>query len=191
MKAYLIRPLDDAKGDPIYRAISSSDKENRKKLIAWYLSHQEGRAHTRATFGEMHFHWNGPKSKKPADYPSCTVPGGIWSVKAVEALRPLFEENGDLFPIILEGNASRYVLFDCWSKLDAKSNEDFFFLKPKTLRYINIAGGVALPDVFFASTKVGLMVSERFKAAAEAAGLTGIEFFEAEVIVDLSFDSSH
>ncbi|MDP2761584.1 MAG: hypothetical protein Q8O64_14550 [Sideroxyarcus sp.] len=113
-------------------------------------------------------------------------PGGVWSAKAVEVLGQFFRKNGDLHPILFEGDPSRYVLFDCWSSFNAKPNEEFFFLEPRALRYIKIGKDVALPDVFFASTKVGLMVSERFKAAAEAAGLTGIDFFEAEVIVDSS-----
>ncbi|MDP2759902.1 MAG: hypothetical protein Q8O64_05780 [Sideroxyarcus sp.] len=177
----MVRPKFNAKGDPVYRAISTDDEGDGQKLLDWYLSHPKGRAHTKATFGEIHFSWNGPASKKVADYPSCTVPSGVWSAKAVEALKPFFEANGDLFRIVFEGGVDKYVLFDCWSEFEAKTNDDFFFLKPKTLRYLKIGADVTLTDVFFASDE--LMVSERFKAAAEAAGLTGIDFTEVEVIL--------
>jgi len=41
-----------------------------------------------------------------------------------------------------------------------------------------------LTDAFIVPQIPGLMVSERFKEAAEAAGLTGMDFTEIEVITD-------
>lgn len=176
----MIKPKFNAKGEPVYRAVSDDAELNGQKLADWYFAHQKGREHARTTFGEMHFHWNGPASKKPADYPSCSAPGGIWSVEAAQAMREFFFESGDLHPIIFEGDPDKYVLFDCWTEVEVTSNDDFFFLEPGTLKYLNVSKDAAIPELFYASS-LDLMCGERFKSEWEARGFTGIDFFAAEV----------
>lgn len=72
MKVYKIRQKYDAKGDPVYRAIGTID-EDRRHLVRWYMAHSQGREHARSTFEIVRYQWNGPKSKKPADYPAAAV----------------------------------------------------------------------------------------------------------------------
>lgn len=54
-------------------------------------------------------------------------------------------------------------------------------MEPTSLKSISINGDVVLPDVCIVKPVPGLIVSERFKTAAEAAGLTGMVFGEVEV----------
>lgn len=181
VQAYQLRPAYDAGGDPIYRAVTSTD-EDRRRLTLWYLAHTQGREHVRATFGEVHYMWNGPDFKPEADFPSSTAPSGIWSARSVAVLDGFFRVNGDLYPLHFEGAQNRYMLYDCWSKFEAVANEGFSPFVPGTLKSITVGPNVELPDIYLASNMLGLMVSERFKAAAEAAGLTGMVFSEVAII---------
>ncbi|MDP2759905.1 MAG: hypothetical protein Q8O64_05795 [Sideroxyarcus sp.] len=181
MKAYLIRSLYDDGGDTVFRSVGVAG-ECRSMLTRWYLFHSMGRNDTREAFGKVHFEWRDLSSKPIADFPSCTVPDGVWSVKAVEVLGDFLRANGDLHPLMFEDDSDKYMLYDCWSKFSAQPNEGFSSFVPTSLKSIAIGRGIVLPDIFSASIEIGLMVSERFKEAAEAAGLTGMVFTEVEVI---------
>lgn len=181
MKAYRLRHACDEHGNPLFRAVRLSD-EDRPKLTIWYLSHQRGREHAKAAFGAVHFEWDNADSRPIADFPFTSDPLGIWSVRATTVLGEFLRKNGDLHPILLESQANRYELFDCWQRIDASPNAGFSAFVGEPLRSITINPEIILPDMFLVSLSIGLIVSERFKMAAEKTGLTGLAYAEVDVL---------
>lgn len=181
MKAFFLQPQFTESGDTVFRSVGVT-REDMPAMTKWYFTHQEGREVTRASFGVKKFCWRDPKRKKIADYPSSGEPGGIFSAKAVGVLRDLLEPSGDIHRLMFEGNEADYFLFDCWSKLQATPNQEFNMLQPGSLKSISVRSDTALPDICIVDRLPGLIVSERFKLRAEAAGLTGMQFLELAVI---------
>lgn len=181
MKTYQLQHAYDKTGDPIFRAVTVAD-EDRRKLSVWYLTHQRGRKHVKAAFGTIRFKWDGPDYKPIADFPVNSDPLDIWSVRATSVLGEFLRKHGDLYPILLETQANRYELFDCWERIDATPNAAFSSFVGGTLKSITVEPKIILPDIFLVSISIGLMVSERFKMAAEKANLTGVEFTEVQVL---------
>lgn len=180
-KIFFLQPQFTQSGDTVFRSVGVSP-DDRGKMVAWYGCHQLGRGATKSSFGLLHYTWRDPQRKKIADFPSCGEPGGIYSAKAIEVLKKMLEANGDIHPLAFEGNEADYFLFDCWSKLDGTPNLEFNMFQPASLKSISINGDTVLPDICIVDRLPGLIVSEQFKAAAEAAGLTGMVFSEVEVI---------
>lgn len=180
MNVFFLQPKYTPKGDTVFRSVGVSP-EDRKKMVAWYGSHQHGREVTKTSFGTLHYAWRDPQRKKIADFPSCSDPGGVYSAKAIEALREMLEANGDIHPLVFEEEALSYFLFDCWSKCQVTLNTEFNPFQSGSLKSITVGANAVLPDVCIVDRIPGLIVSVRFKAAAEAAGLTGMVFTQVEV----------
>lgn len=180
---YLLRPEFDKDGDTVFRSVGVIAAD-RKKWLNWISSHQYGRDAVKDAFGIIHYEWRDPNGKPVADFPSCGDPGGTYSARAVEALRDMLETNGDLHPLLLENEKEiQYFLFDCWSKFEATPNPEFNMFQPTSLKSISINGDAVLPDICIVKPAPGLIVSERFKTVAEAAGLTGMVFSEVEALI--------
>lgn len=180
MKAFFLQPQFTESGDTVFRSVGVT-REDMPAMTKWYFTHQEGREVTKASFGVKRFCWRDPRRKKIADFPSSGEPGGIYSVKAVNVLRDLLEPSGDLHRLMFEGNEAEYFLFDCWSKLQATPNSEFNMFRLGSLKSIAVKSDAVLSDICSVDGLPGLVVSERFKLTAEAAGLTGMQFYEIEI----------
>lgn len=176
-----MRHASDDKGESVFRSVGVIDGD-RQRLTSWRLAHQQGREITAASFGAIHFEWRDAQSKLVADFFPSTEPGGIYSAKAIDALKEFLEANGDIHPLEFVDSATHCFLFDCWSRFEADPDAGFSFFDAGRLKSIMVKAMVVQPDIFIAKGIPGLFVSERFKAAAEAAGLTGMTFTEVEVI---------
>lgn len=174
---YLLRPEFDQDGDTVFRSVGVISAD-RKKWLNWVFNHQHGRDAVKDAFGIIRYEWRDPKGKPVADFPSSGDPGGTYSARAVEALRDMLEANGDLHSLQFENDEIQYFLFDCWSKFEATPNPEFNMFQPTSLKSISINGDAILPDICIVKSVPGLIVSERFKAVAETAGLTGMVFSE-------------
>jgi len=183
LKVYLLKPKFTASGDTVYRSVGVVPAD-RSALISWHGLHSSGRKACQSGFGVIRFEWRDPSRKKIADFPSAGHPGGIYSAKAVSSLRWLLETNGDIHPLGFEKDTATYFLFDCWAEREAATNLEFNPFQSGSLNSIRVGADVTLTDAFIVPQIPGLMVSERFKEAAEAAGLTGMDFTEIEVITD-------
>lgn len=181
MKTYRLGHACDKSGAPVFRAVTLSD-EDRRRLAIWYLAHQRGRAHAKSAFVTVHFEWDRADHRPIADYPVTADPLGIWSIRATSVLGEFLKKSGDLHPVLLEGEPNRYELFDCWRRIDMTPNAGFSTFGGEPLRSIAVKPEIVLPDIFLASISIGLMVSERFKMAAETAGLTGMAYAEVDVL---------
>lgn len=179
MKVYQLRPEYDRTGESVFRAICIADKD-MDAFLQWNGEHSKGREHARLAFKTNHFEWNDPISKPEADFPGAAM--ALFSARAADALRPFLEANGDLHPILVNDQPGQYFFYDYWSWLDATTNPEFNMFVPGSLKSIFITPGAVIPDIFEGPGLVGLMVSEQFKVAAEAAGLSGMVFTEVEVI---------
>ena len=183
MKFFLLSPAYDKDGDTIFRSVGVIPKDS-KKLVAWHGRHQQGRQEAKNSFEHLRYHWRDPKIKIIADYPSGSS-GDVFSSKAITILHEMLEANGDIHPLVFEEIDVSYSLFDCWSFVGAKTNEDYNWFRDGSLKTLTVENSEDLPDVFVVKkpkTIPGLIVSERFKTAAEQAGLTGMVFTEIEII---------
>lgn len=181
MKTYRLGHACDSAGNPLFRAVTPSD-ESRRTLTIWYLSHQKGRLHAKAAFGGANFAWDEADRRPISDFPVTPDPLGVWSVRATALLGEFFTRNGDLHPILFEGQPNRYQLFDCWQRVEARPNAGFRMFAGEPLKSITVKPEIVLPDIFLVSLSIGLMVSEGFKLAAESVGLTGLTYSEVEVL---------
>lgn len=181
MKAYLLTSAYDQQENSVFRSVGVVDAD-RQRLTAWRFAHQQGREFTRAAFDSMRFEWRDPKQKPIADFPASTEPGGIYSARAVDALRGFLEPNGDIHALEFVDPVIRYFLFDCWSDVVVMPNTGYNLFHPESLKSIAVNPETPMPDIFNTDNISGLLVSERFKAAAETAGLTGMVFTEVTVI---------
>ncbi|MCX7173623.1 MAG: hypothetical protein NT159_06830 [Proteobacteria bacterium] len=181
MKIYQLHHACDERGGPLFRTAAPTH-DDRRKLVIWSLAHQRGRETAKTAFGTVHFEWDGFDQRPVADFPVTEEPLAIWSVQATSVLGEFLKNNGDLHPILLDGQPNRYELFDCWRRIDATPNAGFSAFVGGSLKSISITPDVILPDIFLISISIGPMVSERFKMAVEKAGLTGMTFSEVDVL---------
>jgi len=178
---FIVLPAFDKDGSHMFKSLGSTDFD-RQKYLQWRFDHQKGREFTKKSFGEIHYEWDSvnPDELPVADFPSSSNPFGIFSCKAVDALRDLLEKFGDLHPIIMT-TGEAYFLYDCWSFVDYEYATPVNASAGTLIRCIDLDGSLVLPEVFCGSKWPGLIVAEQFKQTAEDAGLTGMVFAPIQI----------
>lgn len=183
MKIFKIVAKHNVNGDPVFREIKVCPSD-QKRLLTWNLNHSLGRKHSLDTFGDVHFQFFGFKGQEDSDFAPSGYPGGIWSARSSDALSKCFLASGDLHSIVVDGHRDRYRYFDCWTRIEARPNNDYIFFDDESLKTVNFLKDQSIPDIFRSSSdrSLGLLCSETFKSAFESNGFTGIDFIPAEVI---------
>jgi len=176
MNWYVVLHAFNSSGHNLFKSISITNAD-LEKLRQWSFDHQKGREFVKNSFGNIHCEWdiNDPNELPAPDFPSSYNSKGSFSQKAIDALSFLLIEHGDLHLLIM-ATGERYFIFDCWSFVEAISFERAKFSDGGHVKLIDIKGDTSLPDIFRVNRKPDLIVNDKFKNAAENAGLTGMVF---------------
>lgn len=178
---FKVEPIFDKAGEPIFQGVLPA-AASRADYAKWALNHALGREVTREGFSVLRFELQ-EEGRPSADFVMGGASGGIWSERAVSALKHFLEPCGDLHPTGVFGKFGQYFHFDCWERIKVQANDGYSIFAPQTLRTLEVPF-YPLPPIFVGTpTIVGKVVSQEFKDAFVNEGLIGAEFYPAECIV--------
>lgn len=127
----------------------------------------------------------GDKPKKPAsDFPSFGAGRPILSAKAVEALKDILLNNGEILPITLEGKKDSYYAFNTTTIIDALDEEKSIVTRFKNGSVMQINKYEFIPDKLKGLTifkipqlvRNTVYVTDKFVTRVKKENLTGFDF---------------
>lgn len=127
--------------------------------------------------------------RKICDIPHFRATMWCLNARAVEALGEMLERSGELLP--LDGLGGGYSAFNCLERYNALDHEamkarlakDPYYSIASDRKFVPLLGDrIGDADIFKIPEAITqTFVSARFKAAYDAAGLTGLDFHQTEV----------